>query len=70
MVRAAGVDAVPGGGEATRPGAEVCWFDEDKATLAKRVPNTEPHFTFGRGRTKAPAVTPPLSGPEAGVEAS
>lgn len=23
--------------EATRPGAEVCWFDEDKATLAKRV---------------------------------
>ena len=41
-------------------------------TLVKRVPTGEPHFTFGRGRVKsAPAgATPPLSGPEAGVEPS
>jgi hypothetical protein len=39
-------------------------------TLVKRAPTGEPHFTFGRARAKAPAATPPLSGPEAEVEPS
>ena len=40
-------------------------------TLAKRVPNTEPHFSFGRQRKAAPdAGTPPLSVPKPGVEPS
>ena len=40
-------------------------------TLAKRVPNTEPHYSFGRQRAAGPdAGTPPLIVKTPGVEPS